>query len=145
MAILSGFLLVLFIISAVLLVVIVLMQDEGGEGLGGIFGGGGAAPVGNRSGNILTRATSVIATIFLLSLFGYAWINRSPEQSNVEAAARSLEAEQGDVLEWWKVDDEEIEIDDGDESLGAGGATESDATIEEPSSEPSAEEPGGGE
>lgn len=141
MTILSGFLLVLFIVSAVLLVVIVLMQDEGGEGLGGIFGGGGAAPVGNRSGNILTRATSVIATIFLLSLFGYAWINRSPEQSNVEAAARSLEAEEGEVLEWWKVDDEEIELNEADEGLGAGGATESDATMEQSGEEP----PGNGE
>ncbi|MFW5788966.1 MAG: preprotein translocase subunit SecG [Spirochaetota bacterium] len=145
MAILSGFLLVLFIISAVLLVVIVLMQDEGGEGLGGIFGGGGAAPVGNRSGSILTRATSVLATIFLLSLFGYAWINRTPEQSNVEAAARELEAEQGDVVEWWKVDEEEIDLDDGDDGPGAGGAAEPDATIEEPSTEQSTEEPADGE
>jgi preprotein translocase subunit SecG len=104
MAILSGFLLVVFIITAVLLVIIVLMQDEQGEGLGGIFGGGGAAPVGNRSGNILTRATSIIATIFLVSLFGYAWINRTPEQSNVEAAARSLESEDG-VVEWWRVEE----------------------------------------
>lgn len=105
MAILSGFLLVVLIIAAVLLVVIVLMQDEGGEGLGGIFGGGNAAPVGNRSGNILTRATSVIATIFLVSLFGYAWINRTPEQSNVEAAARALQNQDGEVLEWWRVDE----------------------------------------
>lgn len=105
MAILSGFLLVVFIITAVLLVIIVLMQDEQGEGLGGIFGGGGAAPVGNRSGNILTRATAIIATVFLVSLFGYAWINRTPDQSNVEAAARELEAENGEVLEWWRLDD----------------------------------------
>lgn len=140
MAILSGFLLVLFIISAVLLVVIVLMQEEGGEGLGGIFGGGNAAPVGNRSGNILTRATAVIATVFLMSLFGYAWINRSPEQSNVEAAARSLEAEDGEVLEWWRVDDEEIEIDEADEDLGAGGATESEATMSEPADQPDEDE-----
>lgn len=140
MAILSGFLLVLFIISAVLLVVIVLMQEEGGEGLGGIFGGGNAAPVGNRSGNILTRATAVIATVFLMSLFGYAWINRSPEQSNVEAAARSLEAEEGEVLEWWRVDDEEIELDEADEDLGAGGATESEATMNEPADQPDEDE-----
>ncbi|MFW5742784.1 MAG: preprotein translocase subunit SecG [Spirochaetota bacterium] len=140
MAILSGFLLVLFIISAVLLVVIVLMQEEGGEGLGGIFGGGNAAPVGNRSGNILTRATAVIATVFLMSLFGYAWINRSPEQSNVEAAARSLEAEEGEVLEWWRVDDEEIELDEADDDLGAGGATESEATMNEPADQPDEDE-----
>ena len=125
MAILSGFLLVIFIITAVLLVIIVLMQDEQGEGLGGIFGGGGAAPVGNRSGNILTRATSIIATIFLVSLFGYAWINRTPDQSNVEAAARALEAENGEVLEWWRLDDP-VNLPDEDE---AGGATDA-PTIE---------------
>jgi len=129
MAILSGILLVLMIIAAVLLIILVLMQDEQGEGLGGIFGGGNAAPVGNRSGNILTRATSILATIFLVSLFGYAWINRTPEQSNVEAAARALENRDGEVLEWWRVDDEDIEL-DGDAELPGDGATETGATIE---------------
>ena len=105
MAILSTFLLVVFIITAVLLIVIVLMQDEQGEGLGGIFGGGSAAPVGNRAGNILTRATSIIATIFLVTLFGYAWINRTPGDADVEAAARALEARNADVVEWWRVDE----------------------------------------
>lgn len=127
MAILSGFLLVVLIITAVLLVVIVLMQDEGGEGLGGIFGGGNAAPVGNRSGNILTRATSVIATIFLVSLFGYAWINRTPEQSNVEAAARALQNQDGEVLEWWRVD-EPVNVPEDTELP--------EATIEEPVTDP---------
>lgn len=104
MAILSGFLLVIFVISAVLLVILVLMQDEQGEGLGGIFGGGSAAPVGNRSGNILTRATTVIAVIFLVSVVGYAYLNRTPEATNIEAAARQLEGESTGTLEWWKVD-----------------------------------------
>jgi len=105
MTILSGFLLVTFIISAVLLVIIVLMQDEQGEGLGGIFGGGGAAPVGNRSGNILTKATTIIATVFLISVVGYAYVNRTPETSNIEAAARQLEGESDGVLQWWNVDE----------------------------------------
>jgi preprotein translocase subunit SecG len=111
MAVLSVFLLVVFIITAVLLIVIVLMQDEQGEGLGGIFGGGSAAPVGNRAGNILTRATSVIATIFLITLFGYAWINRTPGESAVEAAARALERREGEIVEWWRVDEPETEQD----------------------------------
>jgi len=105
MTILSGFLLVTFIISAVLLVIIVLMQDEQGEGLGGIFGGGGAAPVGNRSGNILTKATTIIATVFLISVVGYAYVNRKPETANIEAAARQLEGESDGVLQWWNVDE----------------------------------------
>ena len=109
MAVLSVFLLVVFIITAVLLIVIVLMQDEQGEGLGGIFGGGGAAPVGNRAGNILTRATSIIATIFLVTLFGYAWINRTPGESDVEAAARALESRDDEIVEWWRVDEPETD------------------------------------
>lgn len=104
MAILSGFLLVIFVISAVILIIIVLMQDEQGEGLGGIFGGGSAAPVGNRSGNILTRATTVIAVVFLVSVVGYAYLNRTPEATNIEAAARQLEGETTGTLEWWKTD-----------------------------------------
>jgi preprotein translocase subunit SecG len=103
MAILSGFLLVVLFVSAVLLVIIVLMQDEQGEGLGGIFGGGGATPVGNRSGNILTKATSIIAIVFLSTVLAYAWINRTPDQSNVEAAAREAEGET--FLEWWATDE----------------------------------------
>ena len=132
MAFLGGLLLVLFILTAVLLVIIVLLQDEQGEGFGGIFGGGGnAAPVGNRSGNILTRATSIIATVFLLSLFGYAWINRTPENSNVEAAARALEAESEGVLEWWLVDEDSLGQTDGETTEGEAPALESAAPAEE--------------
>ena len=105
MGILGGLLLVAFIVSALLLIVIVLMQDEQGEGLGGIFGGGGAAPVGNRSGNILTKATTVIAAVFIISVVGYAYVNRTPDASNIEAAARQLEGDSGGQLEWWNVDE----------------------------------------
>ncbi|MBU8912524.1 MAG: preprotein translocase subunit SecG [Spirochaetales bacterium] len=138
MAILSGFLLVTFIISAVLLVIIVLMQDEQGEGLGGIFGGGGAAPVGNRSGNILTKATTIIAAVFLISVVGFAYVNRSPETANIEAAARQLENETGGTLQWWNVD-EPVELPDGSTDSSEGG-TES-ATSEAPAAlETSADE-----
>jgi preprotein translocase subunit SecG len=105
MAILSGFLLVVLIVAALILIVIVLMQDEQGEGLGGIFGGGGAAPVGSRAGNVLTRATAIVATIFLVSLFAYAWINRTPDSSSVEAQARQLEAQNETGVEWWNVEE----------------------------------------
>lgn len=102
MGIFSAILLVVFIISAILLVLVVLVQDEQGEGLGGIFGGGSSAPIGNRSGNILTRTTSILGAIFLLASFGLAWLNRTPESGNVEAAARKLEATKSGQVEWWK-------------------------------------------
>ena len=96
-------LLVIFVISAKLLMLIVMVQDEGGEGLGGIFGGGANAQIGNRSGNILTRITSIMGAVFLLTSFGLAWLNRTPDSGDVEAAARRLEAQSGTAaVEWWQ-------------------------------------------
>lgn len=106
MGFLGILLLIFFLISAVLLVLIVLVQDEGGDGLGGIFGGGGASQVGNRSGNILTKTTSVLGAIFLLSSFGLAWLNRTPETGNVEGAARQLEAQEEGSVNWWETEAE---------------------------------------
>ncbi len=102
MGIVSVLLLVIFVISAFLLILLVLIQDEQGEGLGGIFGGGTSTPIGNRSGNILTRTTSILGAIFLVCAFGLAWLNRTPSSGNPEAAARKIEAQQQSGVEWWK-------------------------------------------
>lgn len=111
MGFLGILLLIVFVLAALLLIGLVLIQDEGGEGLGGIFGGGSAAPVGGRSGNILTRITSILGAVFLISSFGLAWINRTPESGNVEAAARRLQAD-GDAVEWWRVEDDPVPPED---------------------------------
>lgn len=102
MGIISILLLVIFVISAILLMLLVLIQDEQGEGLGGIFGGGSSTPIGNRSGNILTRTTSILGAIFLVCAFGLAWMNRTPDSGNPAAAARKIEAQQQGGVEWWK-------------------------------------------
>ncbi len=107
MGFLGILLLIVFVLAALLLIGLVLIQDEGGEGLGGIFGGGSSAPVGGRSGNILTRITSILGAVFLISSFGLAWINRTPESGNVEAAARRLQAD-GDTVEWWRVEEDPL-------------------------------------
>ncbi len=104
---LSILLIGVFVISALLLIVLVMMQDEGGEGLGGIFGGGGSgSQVGNRSGNILTKTTSILGGVFFLTAFGVAWLNRTPEEGDVEAAARRME---GGAVEWWLEDEDDPE------------------------------------
>jgi preprotein translocase subunit SecG len=99
MGIVSVILLVIFVITALLLIVIVLMQDDQGEGLGGIFGGSSSSTFGSRSGNILTKTTSILGTIFIISSFAMAWINRTPEDGDVISAARQeITSEQE---EWW--------------------------------------------
>jgi len=99
MGIISVLLIVIFIITAILLVVVILLQDEQGEGLGGLFGGGSSTPFGSRSGNILTRFTSILGAVFLFCSFGIAWVNRSPLSGDVLGAAKRQEAQT--AQEWW--------------------------------------------
>ncbi len=100
MGIVGTFILVVFVISALLLILIVLIQDEQGEGLGGIFGGGSGSAFGPRSGNVLTKITSVLAIIFFLGAFGLAWLNRTPEAENLVGKAR-VENLQKSKNDWW--------------------------------------------
>jgi preprotein translocase subunit SecG len=90
MTVLGIILLVFFIIVAVLLILLVLAQNEEGDSLGGIFAGGSGSAFGSRSGNVLTRATTVLGALFLVISLGLALLNRSPAGSGVESAGRQL-------------------------------------------------------
>lgn len=68
MILLQALLVAVEIVVAVLLVAVILLQKPRGGGAGVAFGGGfGEAIFGPRMGNVLTRATLVLATIFLLN------------------------------------------------------------------------------
>ena len=101
MGILTVILLIIFVIACLLLITMVLLQDEQGEGLGGLFGGGSATPFGSRSGNVLTRFTSILAAVFIIISLGLAWVNRTPEKGDVLGAAYRENAETSNVTEWW--------------------------------------------
>ena len=103
MGILGIVLIVIFVIIAVLLVLLVLVQNEEGEGLGGIFGGGGSTAFGSRSGNVLTRATTILGALFLVISLGLAILNRSPAGAGVEQAGRAMSGETG--TEWFLEDE----------------------------------------
>ena len=90
MTILSTVLLVFFVVIAVLLVLLVLVQNEEGDSLGGIFAGGSGSAFGSRSGNVLTRVTTVLGSLFLIISLGLALLNRTPGGAGVEAAGREL-------------------------------------------------------
>ena len=100
MVVVSILLMILFIVSALLLIFMVLIQDDQGDGLGGMFGGGSSTPFGSRSGNILTRFTSILGVIFMGSAFALAWINVSDTEGDVEGAARRM-ANDAAQTEWW--------------------------------------------
>jgi preprotein translocase subunit SecG len=100
MGIVSIVLLVLFVIACVLLVLVVLVQDEQGEGLGGLFASSGTS-FGPRTGNILTRFTSVLGVVFLVGAFAVAWLNRTPEIGDVAEKARLEQLRGGNQEDWW--------------------------------------------
>jgi len=95
MGILSVVLLVFFVIIAVLLILLVLIQTEEGDSLGGIFAGGSGSAFGSRSGNVLTRATTVLGALFLIISLGLALLSRTPGGTGVEEEGRRLSTEAG--------------------------------------------------
>ena len=63
----TGVLIVIHAIISLLLITVVLMQASQGGGLSGTFGGNAASSVlgGQNAGNILSRVTTWLATLFL--------------------------------------------------------------------------------
>lgn len=100
MALIGIVLLVLLIISALLLILLVLVQDEQGEGVAGFFSGASTTAFGSRTGNVLTRFTTVLAAVFLVCCLGLAWVNRSGDVGNVVGKARE-QALSGETAQWW--------------------------------------------
>jgi len=73
MTILMGILFSVEAICSVLLITIILMQKAKGGGLGVAFGAGMSENLfGSRTGNVLTKATVVIAVIFMVNTVGLA-------------------------------------------------------------------------
>ena len=101
MGLVSILILIIFVLSALILILVILLQDDQGEGLGGLFGGGSSSAFGPRTGNVLTRFTSVVAAIFLVTSFGIAWLNRTPETGDILQKARVEQLKEAEENNWW--------------------------------------------
>jgi len=98
MGILAILLLIFFVLVAFLLVGMVLIQDEQGDGLAGMFGGGSTSTFGSRSGNVLTKTTTVLGALFIVVALGLSVLFKTPDTGDVAAAARQQGAK---TSEWW--------------------------------------------
>lgn len=93
-------------IICILLVIVVLMQSAKGEGLAGAFGGGGTglsgAVFGGRgAASFLSKATTVLAIIFMLNcgVLAYMSANRTGSGSAIGATDSAVTREAQRELE----------------------------------------------
>ena len=90
---------VLFFIVAVLLMVIVLIQPGSSGGMG-FIGGGSQSAFGAKTGNVLTRFTTILAALFLLVSFVLGYLNartgkvETKEMLNVQKEVQQLPDQQ---------------------------------------------------
>ena len=98
MEILQKVLTILFVINCVLLILLILMQSNRSAGMN-LFGGGGSqSAFGSSSGNVLTKTTGVMATIFLLLGLTIAWLGTGSSSKIQELQKEFFEDEQSSNL-----------------------------------------------
>jgi preprotein translocase subunit SecG len=56
---------IIYAIACVLLVIVVMLQSGKSGGMG-LFGGSGSSTLGSQGGDIMTRITTILGTIFLV-------------------------------------------------------------------------------
>ena len=82
------------VITCFLLIVAVLMQSSKGGGLSGAFGGGGGEAMfgGRETATFLSKATTYLAVVFMVTSLSLAFL--SADRGGVEAESSLLKAAQ---------------------------------------------------
>jgi preprotein translocase subunit SecG len=79
---LQTFIDIVHVFVCLVLILVVLLQQGKGGGMGAAFGGSTAQVFGGRgAGNILTRATAICATIFMLTSVSLAYLSSSGDRA----------------------------------------------------------------
>ena len=92
-AILRVVLMMVEVLSAFLLIVIVLMQKSKSQGMGLAFGGAmGESLFGAQMGNVLTKATVVLAVVFLVNTTLLAMIGPAAPKGSIADSIPSAPA-----------------------------------------------------
>lgn len=81
---------ILHVIACFLLIVVVLMQSSKGGGLSGAFGGGGGQAImgGRETATFLSKATTYLAIIFMVTSLSLAFLSAGRGGEETESALR---------------------------------------------------------
>jgi preprotein translocase subunit SecG len=78
---LNSILNVIHVLVCLFLILVVLLQQSKGGGLSGALGGSAAQVFGGRSSaNFMTRATGVVAAVFMLTSIGLAYLSSAGDR-----------------------------------------------------------------
>ena len=89
----TGFLIIIHTIVSLLLIAVVLMQASQGGGLSGTFGGNAASSVlgGQNAGNVLSRVTTWLATLFLVLAVVISVLSGPSDESTTSLVKRAAD------------------------------------------------------
>ena len=79
MGILGIILLVVFCIVTLLLLFLITIQGQNSVGLGGIFGGNSDSAFGSGTSSFITKATTILAIVFMVLSLVVAIVNKSSD------------------------------------------------------------------
>ncbi len=91
---------IIHVITCFLLIVVVLMQSSKGGGLSGAFGGGGGEAMfgGRETATFLSKATTYLAVIFMVTSLSLAFLSAGRGGVESESVLRKA-AERGERVE----------------------------------------------
>ena len=89
-----GFLIFIHAVVSLFLIAVVLMQASQGGGLSGTFGGNAASSVlgGQNAGNVLSKITTWLATVFLILALIISVFTRSSQQESTSIMKRAADS-----------------------------------------------------
>ena len=123
MTILGIILLVLFCIISLLLIFLVAVQNENSVGLGGIFGGSSDSAFGSNTSSFLTKATTILAIVFMVLALVVAVVNKSSE-SEIQAAIETEAASEAAATNWADESTDTVQAEDTTAATGTEGEAE---------------------
>jgi len=124
---------IVHLIVCLLLILVVLMQSSKGGGLSGAFGGGGGQAImgGRETASFLSKATTYLAIIFMITSLSLAFLSAARSGAETDSALRrAAQREQWGGI----VPEEQKNIDDvlGDIPAPAADAQENGTADQEP-------------